>query len=140
VSDYFELIEGKDKVIGRLPDAGTLTPFATEAILHWLRAGETVRYVRAEAAAPKREPKPKRTYARRAAKTDAVKPSGTWPMGARVYLRWARLDDDQKLHLSSYRTTAGVVEGRRKGYRTVRFNGDPPVELAITQISNVAEV
>lgn len=47
------------------------------------------------------------------------------PPMRKVYLNWPNLGMHERLHLSQYRTTAGLVVRERDGLVGVRFNGDP---------------
>lgn len=70
-----------------------------------------------------------------------VKPRYPWSTGDHVYLKWSKLDADQKLSLSNYRTIKGEVVSMDTSnrVRSVRFNSDPPVTLTVYQLSHTAE-
>ena len=75
----------------------------------------------------------KRTYVKHTKKVALPAPAAAEPVKERhVYLAWSKLNDDQRLQWSSYRSKRGVVvETKHAKGTAVRFNDDPePIWLA----------
>lgn len=139
-----------NQTIGTITDMPEHHSLVMDILGAYLQAGASIHLNRNGVTAPvqviQAAPKTVKPIKKPAKEETRLMPPPAWSVGARVFLKWSVIKDIDRVTLSTYRTTPGVVVELRRGTGIqkqvgVRFNEDPELTwLRPAELSGVPEV